>query len=84
MRTLIKFEAEWCGPCHAIRPVVEKIVKQHELNYDVIDIDNLPAIAEDYGVQSIPALILIDENSQEIARHVGSAPQSVIEKNLGL
>jgi len=83
MKHLMKFEADWCGPCHAIRPLVEKIADENELDIVVVDIDKDSDVATLYGVASIPTIILIEDGS-EVARHIGSAPKSTIEKNLNL
>ena len=80
---LIKFQADWCGPCHAVTPVVAKIVVDHNLELEVVDIDAQPKVAEQYGVSSIPAIIL-EKEGVELARHIGAAPKPVIEKSLGL
>jgi thioredoxin 1 len=83
MKTLYKFEAEWCGPCHAIRPAVAQIVKEYNLDLQVINIDEDAEAANVFEVRTIPALILY-EDGVPIGRHIGSAPASVIIKNLGL
>jgi thioredoxin 1 len=80
---ILKFEADWCGPCHAIRPTVQKISEETGIEVEAVNIDNNPDLAESYGVQSIPTLILV-EGGKEIARHSGSAPASKIKSSLGL
>ncbi len=80
---LIKFQADWCGPCHAVTPIVKKIASEFNLDVETVDIDAEPEVAEKYGVSSIPAVIL-EAGGVEVARHIGAAPRSVIEKNLGL
>ena len=83
MKKILKFETDWCGPCHAIRPTVEKVSEETGIEVEVIDMDKNPDLAESYGVQSIPTLILV-EGAKVIARHSGSAPKSAILANLGL
>ena len=83
MQKLIKFEADWCGPCHVIRPAINEIVEETGLELEVVDIDDNPDLAESYAVQSIPTILLV-EDAAEIARHTGSAPKSKILANLGL
>lgn len=83
MQKLIKFEADWCGPCHVIRPAVTAIAEETGLELEVVDIDDNPDLAESYGVQSIPTILLV-EDAAELSRHTGSAPKSQILANLGL
>ena len=80
---LIKFQANWCGPCHAVTPIVKKIAAEYNLDIEVVDIDTQPDVAQRYGVSSIPAIIL-EAGGVEVGRSIGAAPKSVIEKNLGL
>lgn len=83
MKTLYKFEADWCGPCHAIRPAVEKIVKEYDLELEVIDVDKNADTADVFNVKTLPTLLLY-EDGVPVGKHIGSAPPSVIIKNLGL
>ncbi len=83
MKRLLKFQAEWCGPCHAIAPAVKQAAEQAGLEVEEVDIDKNPDLAELYGVQAIPTILLV-EGGQELARHTGSAPKSAILANLGL
>ncbi len=57
---VVDFWAEWCGPCHAVAPVLDKIVQERngDLKLVKINIDEQPALAQRYGVQSIPTIIL--------------------------
>ena len=61
---LIDFFATWCGPCKMIAPVLEGLDKTGELK-DVkiikIDVDELPPLAERYGVQAIPTLLYVKD-----------------------
>ena len=57
---LVDFWAEWCGPCKAIAPTLDKIASEYEgqLKITKLDVDTSPAIATSYSVLSIPTLIL--------------------------
>ena len=74
---LVDFYADWCGPCRAIAPIIEEIA--HELNNRLkvvkLDVDQNPETAMQYGVQSIPTL-LIFKNGKEVERLIGYMSKS--------
>ena len=71
---LLDFFAEWCGPCKLAEPVLEELSKEHEGKITIakLDVDHDPAIAEQFGVMSIPTTILF-KGGEEIGRQVGFA-----------
>jgi thioredoxin 1 len=82
---VVDFWAEWCGPCHAVAPVLDQIAQERsgELRVAKVNIDEEPALAQRYGVMSIPTIILFREG-KPAARAVGAQPKGMLERNLGL
>ena len=70
---LVDFWADWCVPCHMLAPVVDEIAseKAGALRVMKLNIDESPAMAQRYGVMSIPTLILF-KGGEERARMVGA------------
>ena len=81
---LVDFCADWCGPCHAVAPVLDQIVEEHsDLRLVKVNIDEEQELARRYGVMSIPTMILF-EGGEPKAAAMGAQPKSMLEKNLGL
>jgi thioredoxin 1 len=79
---LVDFWAEWCGPCHAVSPVLDKIAEERNLKLVKVNIDENQQLALRYGVQSIPNMILF-ENGEPKASAIGAQPKGALEKSLG-
>jgi thioredoxin 1 len=82
---LVDFWAEWCGPCHAVSPVLDKIAAEREgqLKLVKVNIDEEQELAQRYGVQSIPTMILF-KDGEPTAAAIGAQPKGNLERALGL
>jgi thioredoxin 1 len=82
---LVDFWAEWCGPCHAVSPILEKIVEERngELKLVKVNIDEEQELARRYGIMSIPAMIIF-KDGEPAAAAVGAQPKGSLERALGL
>ena len=80
---LVDFNADWCGPCKMIRPILEEISEEENKTKIVsINIDEESELAEKFEVSSIPCLILY-KNGKEIKRNVGFKSKDEIMTLLG-
>jgi len=82
MRTLLKFEADWCGPCQQIKPIVSDVVgAADDIELQTIDVDD-PANADlvtRHGIRAIPTLVLLD--GDEVTRvHRGALGKTELEQ----
>ena len=82
-KVIVDFWAEWCGPCHAVSPVLDRIADEHQVKIVKVNIDEQQDLAQRYGVASIPFMVLF-ENGEPQASAVGAMPKGSLEKALGL
>jgi len=80
---LVDFTATWCGPCKAIAPLIAEIAEEREGTVKVgkLDIDKNESIADQYGVQGIPTL-LVFVKGEVVGQAVGSMPKKHINELL--
>lgn len=68
---LLDFWADWCAPCRMLSPVVEEVAGEREdILIGKVNVDEQPHLAEVFGVQSIPLLVLV-QNGEIVKQSVG-------------
>ena len=77
---IVDFWAEWCGPCHAVSPVLEQIAEERNLKLVKVNIDEKQELAIRYGIQSIPTMILFEDGEPKAAA-VGAMPKGMLERS---
>jgi thioredoxin 1 len=72
--TVVDFWAPWCPPCRALAPTIAALAEERsDIVVGKLDVDDHPAIAERYGIQSIPT-VLVFRNGQLASRSIGLVP----------
>lgn len=80
---LVDFWAPWCGPCRSMAPIIEDLAKEFDGKVKVgkVNVDENKNLAGNYGIMSIPTLILF-KNGQNVGQMVGYTAKSALVKKI--
>ncbi len=77
-KVLVDFYADWCGPCRMVSPIVDEISEENpDIMVAKINVDNEPELAMQFGVSSIPMLVVL-KNGKIVNQSVGARPKPQI------
>ncbi|MBQ1290869.1 MAG: thioredoxin [Lachnospiraceae bacterium] len=77
---VVDFNATWCGPCKMLGPVLEKLSGEmaDKASFYGVDVDENSDLAEEFGVMSIPTLVIL-KNGEKVAERLGFAPEPILK-----
>lgn len=66
VRKIIKFYAEWCGPCKLISPILKEVSEETWVQLEEVDVDKHPDYAAQYNVRSLPKVVAMNQNWESV------------------
>ena len=82
---VVDFHADWCGPCRAIAPELDKLEAQYgDVDFVKVDADANPELVNELGVMGLPTVVHFSAAGEEVARSTGAAPAKALEFRLRL
>ena len=80
---LLDFWAEWCAPCKLLEPIIDQLADEYDnkVKFGKVDVDNNPSISMNYGIRSIPTL-LIFKSGEAVEQLIGAVPKKNISDKI--
>jgi thioredoxin 1 len=83
---VVLFTADYCGPCkHRQRPTIQKVIAhfgEQTIQFILVDVDELPEVANRWGVMSLPTTVILDKAGQPVHINHGVTPQETLQHQL--
>jgi len=80
--TIVKFGAEWCGPCKKLDPIIDEIVKDNsDIKVTYVDIDADSSLAVEYGILSVPSTLFF-KHGKVMSSIIGLVPKAKIQSTI--
>ena len=74
----VDFYADWCGPCKMVSPIVEELAEEKtDVKFIKVNVDDVPEVAERFGIMSIPTLIYF-RNGEVAGQTLGFQPKEAL------
>lgn len=80
------FTADWCPPCRALAPELDKLEANYgsDIDFVKIDVDENPQLTQDLGVMGVPTVVHFSADGEELARSTGAMPAPALAARLNL
>ena len=80
-KRIIYVSADWCGPCKAFKPVLQKVTAELGIPVEYVNADTNFEIVEKYGIRSVPTTICLVDNTM-VFKYSGAMSESQLKSNL--
>ena len=82
MKRILKFEAEWCGQCKALAPILKRVLENHtDITLTTVDIETEEEITLKYNIKNLPTLVFIKDDI-EVGRTSGVLTVDMLENKI--
>lgn len=82
MKEILKFEAEWCGQCKALTPILKRVLENHtDITLTTVDIETEEETTLKYNIRNLPTLVFLKDNI-EVGRTSGVLTADVLEDKI--
>lgn len=78
---LVDFWASWCGPCKMLGPILDELSQEVSVKIAKVNVDDYPNIAADYGIRSIPTMIIF-KDGEKVDQLIGLMQKGAIKEKL--